>query len=64
MQDIITNLQDAIASVQNDESFNNLVRFNTNLSSNTYVIWKAAYGVMQPLTQAADGAVKLLNMIK
>lgn len=42
----------------------NIMQFFSNFSSNTYVIWEAAYSVMQPLTQAADGAVKLLNMIK
>lgn len=42
----------------------NVTEFFNNLSSNVYVIWKGAYSVMEPLTQAADGAVKLLNMIK
>lgn len=44
--------------------FDYLASFGFDLSSNTYVIWNNIYGVMQPLTQAADGAVKLLNMIK
>lgn len=47
-----------------DHFFDYLASYGFDLSSNIYVIWNNIYGVMQPLTQAADGAVKLLNMIK